>query len=308
MSDLQDQPKKGFIFDIQSYAIHDGPGVRTLVFLKGCPLSCWWCHNPEGRSPKPELMYFDTLCIQSYNCVEVCPVKAISIGDNKRISIDRQKCTGCGLCANVCPTSALKIVGKWMNVNELIKEIEKYNQLYNSPFGGVTFTGGEPLYQHEFLKEILKESKKHYIHTAIETSGYTTREILESIIPYVDLFLYDLKLFDDKESMKYTGVSSKLIKDNLKFLAEKKCEIILRFPVITGITDTDANIKNWTKFLSHLKGPKEIDLLPFHDVDEKFYRLGQVYKMKVHKAPSETVLKKIKQEFEKIGLSVKIGG
>lgn len=311
MSELSlpsEQSKKGFIFDIQSYAIHDGPGVRTLVFLKGCPLRCLWCHNPEGRSPKLELMYFEALCIHTYNCVGICPVKAITIEENKKIRIDREKCTVYGFCTDVCPTSALKLVGKWMDVNDLIKEIEKYNQLYNSPDAGVTFTGGEPLFQPAFLKEILKECKKHYIHTAIETCGYASKEIFESIIPYVDLFLYDLKLFDEKENIKYTGVSSMLIKENLKFLIEKGSEIVLRFPVIPGITDTETNVKNWVKFLSNLKGPKEIDLLPYHDVDEKFYRLGQEYKMKVHQAPSEITLKRIKQEFEKIGLIVKIGG
>jgi pyruvate formate lyase activating enzyme len=195
-----------------------------------------------------------------------------------------------------------------MDVNELIKELEKYHQLYNSPSAGVTLTGGEPLFQPEFLKEILKVCKKHYIHTAIETCGYSSREILESVIPYVDLFLYDLKLFDEDENKKYTGVPSKLIKDNLKFLVEKGSEVILRFPIIPGITDTDENTKSWAEFLSNLKGPKEIDLLPYHDVNEKFYRLGQEYKMQVHQAPSENVLKKIKQEFEKIGMIVKIGG
>ncbi|MEM3227104.1 MAG: glycyl-radical enzyme activating protein, partial [Thermoplasmata archaeon] len=269
---------------------------------------CWWCHNPEGRTSVPELMYFESICIHSYNCVIVCPVEAIKIQENKKLSINREKCTRCGLCTEVCPTSALRLVGRWIKVSDLIKEIEKYNQLYNNPDSGVTFTGGEPLFQPEFLKKILIECKKSYIHTAVETSGYAPREVFESIMPYVDLFLYDIKLFDEEESVKYTGVSSKLIKENLKFLIKSGKEIILRFPVIPGITDTDNNIKNWINFLTGLKGLKEIDLLPYHDVDEKFYRLGIEYKMTVHKAPSEDILKKIKEEFEKIGLVVKIGG
>jgi pyruvate formate lyase activating enzyme len=308
---LYEKTKKGFIFDIQSYAIHDGPGVRTLVFLKGCPLRCWWCHNPEGQSSKPQIMYFDTLCMKSHKCVDVCPVDAITLKGNGKIMIEREKCTGCGLCSNVCPASALKVVGQWIDVEKLIEEIEKYNQLYNNPDSGVTFTGGEPLFQPEFLKEVLIECKKHYIHTAIETSGYASREVFESIMPYVDLFLYDLKLFDENESVKYTGVSSQIIKENLSFLIKKGKKIILRFPIIPGITDTETNVKNWIDFLVKLKGsnfPEEIDLLPYHDVDEKFYRLGMEYKMEVHHAPSESTLNKIKQEFEKIGLKVKIGG
>ncbi|MGC9124066.1 MAG: glycyl-radical enzyme activating protein [Thermoplasmata archaeon] len=299
---------KGFIFDIQSYAIHDGPGVRTLVFLKGCPLKCWWCHNPEGQSSKPQLMYYDTLCIHSYNCVNACPENAITKDSNYKLVINRDKCTGCGLCVNVCPTSALKLVGKWISVKELCNEIEKYNQLYSSFESGVTFTGGEPLYQPEFLLEILAECKRHYIHTAIETSGYASRNVFDSIIPYVDLFLYDLKLFDENESIKYTGASSKIIKENLKYLIEKKRNIILRFPIIPGITDTDENVKGWINFISENNWAGEIDLLPFHDVDEKFYRLGMEYKMTVHKAPTQERLEKLKEEFEKLGLKVKIGG
>lgn len=313
MSDLQlssdEKPirkESGIIFDIQSYAIHDGPGVRTIVFTKGCPLRCWWCHNPEGRSPNFELMYFESECKENMNCVRSCPENAIKF--DQRLTIDREKCTGCGICSESCPTSSLKLLGKRIGVDELISEILKYNQLYSSPEGGVTFSGGDPLFQPEFLKEALKECKSNYIHTAIETSGYTSKEVLRSLLPYVDLFLYDLKLFDQEKSRKYTGVPSSVIKENLKFLIENGKEIILRFPVIPGITDTENNVKEWAKFISELKGVSEINLLPYHDVGEKFYRLDIGYNMKKHHAPSEETMKWIKTEFENIGLKVRIGG
>jgi pyruvate formate lyase activating enzyme len=303
----EDRSERGLVFDIQSYAIHDGPGVRTLVFLKGCPLECWWCHNPEGRSPKPEPMYSGTLCTHRYGCVSICPVGAIAAHHGQGIGIDRGECTGCDLCTGACPTGALKLVGRWMDVKSLADEIGRYHQLYNNPDAGVTFSGGEPLFQPKFLAEVLKACKEQYIHTAIETSGYTSPRILESILPYVNMFLFDLKVFDEEDSRTYTGVSSRRIKENLKFLVAEGEEIVLRFPIVPGITDTEANVKHWAQFLSDLKGPKQIDLLPYHDVGEKFGGLGQEYRMKVHHAPSKATLKRIRQEFERIGLDARIG-
>lgn len=296
----------GVIFDVQSYAIHDGPGVRTLVFEKGCPLKCWWCHNPESRSPGFELMYFDSECKDTLNCVNACPENAITISEE--LHINRDKCTACGICAKECPTSSLKIIGQRITSDELLEKIVKYNHLYGGPEGGVTFSGGEPMFQPRFLKEMLVKCKANYIHTAVETSGYTSRETLESIMPYVDLFLYDLKVFRNDESINYTGMPSDLIKENLKFLLSRGKEVMLRMPVIPGITDSATNIAGWVDFLTELKGLKEIDLLPYHDVGEKFYRLGQEFRMTHHKAPSDEALGKIKREFEAIGLIVRIGG
>ncbi|WP_232054759.1 glycyl-radical enzyme activating protein [Thermococcus sp. 2319x1] len=301
---------KGIIFDIKRYAIHDGPGIRTTIFMKGCPLRCWWCHNPEGISPKPDIMYFSFKCIHCHTCVKACPENAVSFDENEIQHIDREKCTGCGICAELCPTNALRLVGKVVTVEELIREIEKDIKFHDSSNGGVTFSGGEPLFQPKFLKETLKECKRRYIHTTVDTSGYAPTKVMEEVIPYTDLFLYDLKLFDEKEHVKYTGVPNELIKKNLKLLSEKKANVILRFPVIPGITDTEWNVKGWARFLSELdlSSIQEIDLLPYHDVGEKFNRLGREYKMEVHHAPSDEALKWIKEEFESLGPKVKIGG
>ncbi len=300
---------KGKIFDIMRYAIHDGPGIRTTVFLKGCPLQCWWCHNPEGISSTNDLAYFNYKCIHCETCVNVCPVRAIRFETDKQI-INRAACTLCGVCAEACPTGALRIIGRETTVKELIKEIEKDVILYDSSGGGVTFSGGEPLFQPLFLKEALKECKNRKIHAALDTSGYASPKVFKSIAEHVDMFLYDLKVVDDVEHKKYTGVSNRLIIKNLKALMEKGRgkDVIIRFPIIPSINDTVENVKRLTTFVQQLKGVKEIDLLPFHDVSEKYMRIGRKYLMQVYNAPSEEKLKQIKAELETAGFMVKIGG
>ncbi len=300
---------KGTIFDIMRYAIHDGPGVRTTVFLKGCSLRCWWCHNPEGISSTNDLAYFDYKCICCKTCANVCPTRAITFEEDKH-KINRAACTMCGACAEACPTGALRIIGLEINVKELMKEIEKDTILYDSSDGGVTFSGGEPLFQPLFLKETLKECKNRKIHVALDTSGYASPEIFESVAGNVDVFLYDLKLLDDIEHQKYTGVSNRLILGNLKALVEegRGKDVIIRVPVIPNITDTSKNVRKLVEFVQQLKGVEEVDLLPFHDVSEKYMRIGKKYLMQFHNAPSEEKLKQIKEKLESAGLLVKIGG
>ncbi len=301
---------EGIIFDIKRYAIHDGPGIRTTVFMKGCPLRCIWCHNPESQLMNFEIMYIEYKCIHCHTCVMVCPEKVIYFDDEEHQHFDREKCTYCGLCTDNCPTGALEFVGRKISVEELIREIEKDITLFDSSGGGVTFSGGEPLMQPRFLKESLKKLKEMYVHTALDTSGYAPREVIRSIMDYVDIFLYDIKLYDDREHIEYTGVSNVIIKENLKFLVKsgRAKDIILRFPVIPTITDSDKNIDGWISFIGDLKGIREIDLLPYHDVSEKFKRLGKEYKMPVHESPSDDKMKEIKEKFEEIGLYAKIGG
>jgi len=297
----------GMIFDIQRYAIHDGPGVRTIVFLKGCPLRCWWCQNPEGILPKPQLMYFKNKCIHCHKCIYSCPVDAIMFSDDEHY-IDRGKCIECKVCVEACPTGALKLVGRRVSVEDLIRDLERDVLLYDSSNGGVTFSGGEPLFQPEFLRETLRKCVELNIHTCMETSGYASRSVLESITSYVDLFLYDLKLINDEDHRKYTGVSNRIIKENLKFLVEKGENVVVRFPVIPTITDTEENVFSLMEFLSLLKGVEEVDLLPFHDVEEKYRYLGVEYKMPVHNSPSKERLIWIKEKLEGLGLYVKVGG
>lgn len=296
----------GLIFDVQRYSIHDGPGIRTTVFFKGCPLRCWWCHNPEGIDSGKELMYFEYKCMHCGSCAHVCPMGAIEF-DGIPI-IRRSMCIACGSCSAACPSDALKLIGKEYTVGELMKEIERDVLYFDNSGGGITFSGGEPLYQHEFLLEVLKECKKIDIHRTLDTSGFAPQEVLASVVDYVDLFLYDLKLIDEKEHIKYTGVSNAQIKENLRFLVDygRAKDVIIRFPVIPEITDTADNVEALAEFISSMKGLKEIDLLPFHDISEKYNRLDKDYKMTVHKSPSRERLLAIKERFEGIGLYVKI--
>ena len=309
---VKEEQKKcveGIIFDIMRYAIHDGPGVRTTIFMKGCPLRCLWCHNPEGISSANDLAYFDYKCISCKTCAKFCPTKAIIFDGNKHI-INRDICTMCGICAELCPTGALRIIGRTISVKELMMAIEKDIILYETSGGGVTFSGGEPLFQPLFLKEAVKECKNRKIHVALDTSGYAQPDVFRSVAKQVDLFLYDLKLLNDHEHLKYTGVSNKLILKNLIFLVEegRGKDVIIRFPVIPYITDTDENIMRLLELFRQLKGVEEVNLLPFHDVREKYLRIGKKYFMSIHDVPAEDRLMYIKGKFEETGLRVKIGG
>lgn len=299
---------KGIIFDIKRYAIHDGPGIRTTVFFKGCPLRCLWCHNPEGLVPEPELTLIKTRCLQDCNeCVESCTREALSRPD-PNIFIDREKCDLCGDCVQVCPTEALEIIGKWMSIEEVMKEIEKDMIFYDDSEGGVTFSGGEPLLQLEFLNALLEECKKKGIHTSLDTSGHAPIESLEKIKDKVDLFLYDIKMIDDEKHKKTTGVSNKSILDNLKKLSEKGNKIVVRIPVIPGINDADEDISKIAEFITTLGEIKEICLLPYHNIGKhKYEKLDRSFMMKKIEPLSEENKEKIKKNFEHFGFKVRIG-
>ena len=298
--------KQGIIFDIKKYAVDDGPGIRTTVFFKGCPLRCWWCHNPEGQAQAPELMYRRMRCIRSGECARNCPRKAISYSKG-RIYIKRSDCDLCGICSQKCPTEALTIVGKQRNVEEIMKEVSKDAVFYEQSRGGITISGGEPLMQLDFLNELLEECKKRNIHTAVDTCGFSPQEAFDRIRDKVDLFLYDIKMIDEEKHMKYTGVSNRLILGNLSRLAENGSEILIRFPVIPGINDGEDNIIKTARFLvSH--GIERICLLPYHRAGiEKYRSLGRTYKMRRTRPPSDESLSLIKEKLETYGLRAKIG-
>ena len=262
----------GIIFDIKRFAIHDGPGIRTTVFLKGCPLSCWWCHNPESQSVKPDILCRHNLCVRCGTCIEACPENARSLSSDG-VDRDADRCTVCGTCADACPSGALEKIGRRMSVEQLMGEIEKDTPFFDQSGGGVTFSGGEPSAQPGFLRALLDRCRDRDVHTAVDTCGFARPSVLRSIAVRTDLFLFDLKLMDPKRHADFTGVSNDIILSNLTMLTEMGKQIYLRIPVIPSITDTDGNFDAIGRFVAALKSAPRITLLPHHSTAmEKYAR------------------------------------
>jgi len=298
----------GIVFDIKKFSIHDGPGIRTTVFFKGCALSCWWCHNPEGQSPEPELVLREGRCIRCGACLEVCDQGAIS-WDGDVVSTDREKCVLSGACVEVCYAEAREIVGQEMTVAQVMAEIERDIAFYDESGGGVTFSGGEPLMQQDFLLALLRACKEKEIHTAVDTCGFAPWETFDNVREHVDLFLYDLKLMDDVKHRKFTGVSNGLILRNLQALSLRGHDIALRVPIIPGINDDDENIRQTGAFAAALPHLNRVDILPYHHAAlEKYKRLNKVYGLPETRPPSDERMAEITQILEEFGLQVKIGG
>ena len=298
----------GMIFDIKRYAIHDGPGIRTTVFLKGCPLKCLWCHNPEGIAREREFMWWKEKCIACRDCQNACTKGAISLSDDSLL-LDPLKCDLCGACVDVCHSQALKLVGKKMTVAQAIKEIEKDMVFYDESGGGVTFSGGEPLMQPYFLHSLLKACKELGIHTTVDTCGYANPKVLLKISKHVDLFLYDLKMINDEKHIKFTGVSNKLILENLKKLSEKRQKIIMRFPLIPGVNDDEKDILELGMFVSSLKIVRELSILPYHKAGfEKLKRMKKPTDLSfLSHSPSAEILREVEEKFKDFGLKIQIG-
>lgn len=297
----------GMILNIQKYSLHDGPGIRTTVFLKGCPLSCWWCHNPESQATGPEIMCLPSRCLGCGTCQTVCPEDAISMVDGKAV-IDRSRCTVCGECARVCGAQAKEIVGKEHSVEEVMAEVMKDRIFYDQSKGGVTFSGGEPLMQPRFLKELLVQSKDEGLETVVDTSGFAPWKVFEDIIPYTDLFLYDVKVMDDAKHQKYVGASNKLVLANLEKLAAAGSKIRARIPIIPGVNDDTRNLLETGKFLVK-HGIKDVNVLPYHNMGaDKYTRLGKEYLLPDLKAPTEEMMEKVVETLASLGLNVKTGG
>jgi len=299
---------KAKIFNIMKYSIHDGPGIRTTIFFKGCPLCCPWCHNPEGQRFDQELMYRQDRCIGCGQCIKVCPSKAIVSIEGQLVYL-REKCLACGECSRICHAGVRELVAKEMSLQEVMAEIEKDLIFYDESGGGVTFSGGEALGQPDFLLEILKECRRKEIHTAVETAGFVRLDSLQMISPYVDLFLYDLKLMDSRKHQDVTGVPNELIKANLRWLAENHPKVIVRVAIIPGINDDEDNLRQMGAFVSSLKCVAEIHCLPYHKAGvDKYLRLGLEYSLSDIQSPVDESMVQIAKRLERFGLKVKIGG
>jgi len=293
------EPLKGLVFDIQRFSVHDGPGIRTTVFLKGCTLRCFWCQNPEGLNLRPEIMFYPEKCIGCGNCLSICPRGAHTFKDGIHMYL-REKCIGCGKCTETCYSGALKISGKWMTVEEVVKEVLRDKVFYDVSRGGVTLSGGDPLVQSEFSLALLKRCKNERLHTAIETAANCRWDTIEKMLPFIDLIMMDIKHMDPKVHRKVTGVTNKLILDNAQRLSETGKPLIIRIPVIPTVNDTAEQIEAIAKFVQPFKNLRLLELLPFHRLGEGKYRaLGLEYPASHLKTPSRTRLQELAEKAKK---------
>ncbi|MEE9603156.1 MAG: glycyl-radical enzyme activating protein [Thermoguttaceae bacterium] len=298
----------GVIFDIKKFAIHDGPGIRTTVFLKGCQLRCPWCHNPESICPTPEHLFRAARCLDCGRCFEACDTGALW-KDNGRRRVDQDKCTLCGDCAEACPSRALEISGRLVDAEEVIKEIAKDIVFYDESDGGVTFSGGEPYLQAEFLGELLAGCKASGIHTAVDTTCHVPWKIIEATVNLVDLFLVDLKHMDPVEHERCTGVSNELILENIRRLDGLNVDVIIRIPLMEGVNDDGQNMAASGEFISSLGSVARLDLLPYNEAaGDKFTRLMDDRRHPRYARPSNERIGQIAEDLRKYGFNVTIGG
>ena len=268
---------KGLIFDIDTFAVHDGPGIRMAVYLKGCQMRCQWCHSPESQKPLPELIFIKDRCQLCGKCIKACKNKVHVIKGKKHI-IDWDKCLACEECVKTCICNALAIKGEYIGIKEIISKAVHMKPFFAHSKGGITITGGELTLQPEFSSAFLKECKQLSIHTAIETNGVAEWGILKHVAQYADLILFDFKLYNEKEHIKWTGSSNQQILDNMQRLPKNK--IIIRIPLIPGITDTEENLNHIFKFLRKIK-LKNVELLPFNpNSAAKYAWLGRTFSIK----------------------------
>jgi len=298
---------KGLVFSIQRYSIHDGPGIRTTVFLKGCPLRCKWCSNPESLNPYPEIMVRVAKCNDCGKCLEVCVTGAIAL-DKTSVLVDRLRCDLCLKCAVVCLTGAIEITGQYMTVEEVVDECSKDELFYRNSGGGVTLSGGEPLYQPEFVLNLLKACKERGLSTAIDTSGHVSWEVLDKVLQYTDLVLYDIKHIDSEIHQSGTGVKNDLIFKNLKRVVDaKQARVWIRIPIIPNFTDSEQYIERLTTVLTNMPVEK-ISLLGYHEWGKpKYGFLGRDYPLNGSVTPSEERLQGLRDIMQSRGLEVTVG-
>jgi len=297
----------GIIFDIKRFAIHDGPGVRTTVFLKGCPLRCWSCHNPEGQDSQPEIFVRPERCNACGDCLAACEAGAVSLDES--LTVSRERCDLCGSCVDACIPGALQIAGRTVSVQEVMAEIERDVVFYDESGGGATFSGGEPLAQPTFLTDLLVACRRRSIPTAVDTSGYAPRSVFATILPLVDLFLYDLKLLDAERHREFTGMSNSVIVQNLEWLARRGGDVVVRLPLLSGVNDDPGNVDSLGQLLAGLPRRYPVDILPYHNIgSDKYSKLGRSYKMGRAKPPSRDTVAAVARALMKHGLDITIKG
>ena len=299
--------EEGVVFDIQRFSVHDGPGIRTLVFLKGCRLRCEWCSNPESQRFFPDLLFDPERCIGCENCFEQCPNEAIK-KDGGRLVFEKDLCVSCGQCAAECYAEARVLKGRTMHAKEVVEEVLKDEAFYTDSGGGITLSGGEPLDQADFSAAILRLCKQKGIHTAIETAGNVSWNSFKHVLPYTDLFLFDVKHTDTKKLSAFTGADAGIIHSNLEKLMQSTQNVVMRTPVIPGFNDTVDEIKTIAQFAKKL-GITHLHLLPYHRFGLGKYRLmGKAYVFKGSEKLPDDCVQELKETAAKQGLSVQVGG
>jgi pyruvate formate lyase activating enzyme len=297
---------QGRVFNIQRFSIEDGPGIRTTVFLKGCPLQCLWCSNPESQNPFPEIAHSDSLCNGCGKCVEVCPEQAIILGSGEskeKIKIDRGKCNNCGKCIEACIFGALKFYGQTMSVDEVFDEVKKDMGFYSNSGGGVTASGGEPLSQADFVAELFRRCREEGIHTAIETCGYYNVSAAKKVFAETDLVMFDLKLMNRLQHKRVTGKYNDLIHRNIRSLVDRGVPTIIRIPVIPGINDSEENLAEIARFVQKLDKKLPVELLRYHRFGvSKYKMLDRDYQLTNLEPPPQEQLQKSVEIFKKYGL------
>jgi len=301
--------QSAMVFDIERYATDDGPGIRTVVFLKGCNLRCSWCQNPESHMESPQIMYSRKLCTSCGRCQEICPVKAISNNELYGFISDSEVCIRCQACIDICYTNARKIVGKQMLIEDIMKEISRDKDFYEESGGGVTFSGGEPLMQSDAVLELARRCRMLGIHTALETAGYVPWQIFEQLLPEIGLLYFDLKHIDSDIHRLHTGVPIDLILRNIRLAGDSQTKTIVRIPVIPGFNDSMKIQHRMMSFLSRETAISHVELLPFHRLGSgKYEGLGMLYAMKDVGNMSKKDCEPYAEIGRSMGLSVKVGG
>lgn len=298
----------GTIFSLIRFSTHDGPGIRTTVFMKGCPLSCWWCHNPENWQHLPSEIYRTERCIGCGLCIANCPSGALSLGP-QGVCTDSGLCRHCGRCADACPAEARERTSRNISVADLASSISRDAPFYDQSGGGVTFSGGEPLCQPDFLIAALKRCGELEIHRAVDTSGFADSVVVLDIARHTDLFLYDLKLIDSEKHLAHTGVDNSRILSNLRMLSETGAAIAVRIPLIPGVNDDSESLARAGEFIAGLPRRHPVDLLPFHRAaNAKYAKLGLGYRGEGLAPPSPERVAAAAHQLSDFGLKVRIGG
>jgi pyruvate formate lyase activating enzyme len=299
----QNDAVRGVIFDIKRFAVYDGPGIRTTVFLKGCPLRCLWCHNPESMSRQVQLMFTPMKCIGCGNCLEVCPQGAHQLVDEQHVIV-RELCVTCGACAEGCYAGALELAGREVTVAEMLDEVLRDRPFYETSGGGMTLSGGEPLFQYEFTRALFQAAKAEGIHTALDTTGLAPWERLELLLDDVDLILYDLKQMDSERHRALTGVPNEQILENLRQVDGVGQRSWIRIPLIPGQNDSDANYHALGRFISGLEHVERVEILRYHRLAEsKYESVGYDYTLQGLETPSEEWAESRRQILVSYGLT-----